>query len=108
MIFCATSRYITISRNVEQQAQTIPDRNTNATKKHEVIQIVHGTYAELTNDHEQIIITWISSHQGIGRNEKAKEATTDRTTHLNTTPRPISFNDQSGKRRMEQNLNYDK
>ena len=51
------------------------------------------------------------SHQGIERNDKAdslaKEATTDRTNEANI-PRPTSFNDQSGKRRMEQNLDHDK
>ena len=39
--------------------------------RHEVIQIIQETYTELTNDHEQIIITWIPSHQGIEGNEKA-------------------------------------
>ena len=55
--------------------------NTSTTKKHEVIQMVQETYTELTNDHKQITITWIPSHQGIEGNEKAdslaKEATTE-------------------------------
>ena len=56
--------------------------------------MVQQTYTELTNDHKQIIITWIPSHQGIEGNEKAdslvKEATTDRTNESNI---PIQHQD---------------
>ena len=49
--------------------------------------MVQKTYTELSNDHKQIIITWIPSHQGIKGNEKAdilaKEATTDQTNESN-------------------------
>ena len=51
------------------------------------MQMVQKTYIELTNDHKQIIITWIPPHQGIERDEKAdslaKEATTDGTNESN-------------------------
>ena len=57
--------------------------------------MVQETYTDLTNNHKQIIITWIPSHQGIEGNEKAdslvKEATTDRTIEANI---PISHQDQ--------------
>ena len=59
------------------------DKRDNKHQYHEVIQMVQETYTELINDHKQIIITWIPSHQGREGNEKAdsstKEATTDRT-----------------------------
>ena len=76
--------------------------NTNTTKKHEVIQMVQETYTELTNDHKQIIITRIPSHQGIGGNEKGRllsqrsnNKPNKRSQRSNPTPRPTSFNDQS-------------
>ena len=63
--------------------------------------MIQETYTELTNDHKQIIITWIPSYQGIEGNEKSRllsqrsnNRPNKRSQHLNPTPSSTSFSDQ--------------
>ena len=60
-----------------QSAVIYIDKRDNKHQDHQKARMVQET--ELTNDHKQIIITWIPSHQGKEGNEKAEEATIDRT-----------------------------